>query len=221
MKSYGQFCALARALDVVGDRWTLLIIRELLIGPCRYSDLQRSLPGIASNLLADRLQVLQEHGLVLSEEAPAPVSARVYSLTDRGRGLRAVLIELAHWGVPYMAEGADGDRSRGRWLAFAVLALFPSGDDAPDELLPELTVRIEAEGDQVLLVASGGGVDAHPCAPHTPADVVLAGSSEEVFATLSGYPADGAVARASGDEGALARFSDLVLRAVTNSGNPS
>lgn len=100
MKSYGEYCALSRALDVIGDRWTMLVVRELLIAPSRYSDLHKALPGIATNLLAQRLRTLEEAGVVTSEEQPAPVSARVYSLTDWGRGLQTVLVDLARWGVP-------------------------------------------------------------------------------------------------------------------------
>ncbi|MGH8914488.1 MAG: winged helix-turn-helix transcriptional regulator, partial [Acidimicrobiia bacterium] len=78
MRSYHQYCAFARALDIVGDRWTLLIIRELLLRDSRYSDLQDALPGIATNLLADRLRQLQSASLVESYEAPPPVRATVY-----------------------------------------------------------------------------------------------------------------------------------------------
>ena len=125
MKSYGEFCSLSRALDVVGDRWTMLVVRELLVGPSRYSDLHKALPGIATNLLASRLRALEEAGVVAATDAPAPVSARVYSLTEWGRGLQRPLVELARWGVPLMSAGTGEDHSRGRWLVFAIMALFP------------------------------------------------------------------------------------------------
>ena len=89
MRSYAQYCGLARALDVVGDRWTLLIVRELLIGgACRYTDLQHGLPGIATNLLADRLRQLEEQGIVAREAAPPPVATTLFRLTPRGEELR-------------------------------------------------------------------------------------------------------------------------------------
>ena len=85
MRSYDEYCALAKSLDVVGDRWTLLIVRELeLRGACRYTDLRNGLPGIATNLLADRLRELEAAGLVAREEAPPPVATTLFQLTERG-----------------------------------------------------------------------------------------------------------------------------------------
>src|SRR3954451_21819390 len=105
MRSYGQYCAVARALDAIGDRWTLLIVRELLLrGPSRYTDLRNGLPGIATNLLADRLQELERVGVIAREEAPPPFAATLFSLTSRGRDLAAVLRELGRWGLPLMGE---------------------------------------------------------------------------------------------------------------------
>src|SRR5690349_25102414 len=87
MRSYGQYCSVAKALDVVGDRWTLLIVRELLLqGPCRYTDLRNGLPGIATNLLADRLNELEGAGLVRREEAAPPVATTLFRLTEAGAG---------------------------------------------------------------------------------------------------------------------------------------
>src|SRR5690349_3680658 len=109
MRSYGQYCSMARALDVVGDRWALLIVRELLtLGDCRYSDLRRGLPGLASNLLAQRLRELEELGIVRRRELPPPVGATVYTLTERGQELRGVVRELVRWGAPLMAQTAPG-----------------------------------------------------------------------------------------------------------------
>src|SRR5438105_14196388 len=92
MRSYGQYCALARALDLVGDRWTLLIARELYLrGPSRYTDLRDGLPGIATNLLADRLRDLEEAGLVASEAAPPLVAAQHFGRKYRGVRMRACM----------------------------------------------------------------------------------------------------------------------------------
>src|SRR6478736_3980785 len=113
MRSYAQCCALAKALDVVGERWTLLIVRELLLqGPSRYTDIRAGLPGIATNLLADRLRELERAGLVNREEAPPPVATTLYALTPRGEQLRRALDELLVWGMPLMAEPSDGDSFR-------------------------------------------------------------------------------------------------------------
>ena len=104
MRSYGQYCSVAKALDVIGDRWTLLIIRELLLqGPCRYTDLRNGLPGIATNLLSDRLRELEAAGLVRREEAAPPVATTLFHLTEAGAGLEPALEALGAWGIRYMA----------------------------------------------------------------------------------------------------------------------
>ena len=109
MRSYGQYCSIAKALDVVGDRWTLLIIRELLIrGACRYTDLKNGLPGIATNLLSDRIRELESAGLIRREDAPPPIATTLFHLTDTGAELQPVLDAIGRWGVRYMAEPADG-----------------------------------------------------------------------------------------------------------------
>ncbi len=101
MRSYQQYCAVAKALDVVGDRWVLLIVRELMTsGPSRYTDLLKGLPGIATNLLADRLRDMEKAGLLRREEAPPPVATTLFHLTERGRALNPILEELGRWGAP-------------------------------------------------------------------------------------------------------------------------
>ena len=88
MRTYGQYCALAKSLDVLGDRWTLLIVRELMLaGPSRYTDLRNGLPGIATNLLSERLRELEAAGVVARNEAPPPVATTLFSLTERGEAL--------------------------------------------------------------------------------------------------------------------------------------
>ena len=105
MRSYRQYCALARALDVVGDRWTLLIVRELgLRGASRYTDLQYGLPGIATNLLADRLREMEEADIVRRHVGPPPVAAALFELTERGEELAPVLMALGRWGTELMGQ---------------------------------------------------------------------------------------------------------------------
>lgn len=101
-RSYEQFCPISRALDVLGERWTLLIVRELLMGPLRYTDLREHLPGMWSNLLAQRLRDLEAGGIVRRTELPPPAARTVYELTERGRLLAPVLHEIARWGLPYL-----------------------------------------------------------------------------------------------------------------------
>ena len=101
-RSYEQFCPIARSLDVLGERWTLLVVRELMLGPRRYTDLKSALPGMWSNLLARRLRDLESAGVVRRCELPPPAARTVYELTERGRALGPVLHEIARWGIPYL-----------------------------------------------------------------------------------------------------------------------
>src|SRR5437660_12010745 len=98
-RSYDQYCAVARGLDVSGDRWTLLIVRDLLLGPKRYKDLLSGLPGIGTNLLADRLKELEGAGLIERAVLPPPAGSTVYQLTERGLALEPVMIALGRWGA--------------------------------------------------------------------------------------------------------------------------
>src|SRR6187200_2882264 len=121
MRSYKQYCAIAKALDVIGDRWNMLIVRELLLqGPCRYTDLQQGLPGIATNLLAERLRDLERQGVISREEAPPPIAASLFRLTPRGLELEDAVYELGRWGEPLMTERDSRDVYRDRWLALPV-----------------------------------------------------------------------------------------------------
>src|SRR5579859_6517992 len=141
MRSYGQYCSVAKALDTVGDRWTLLIVRELLLaGPCRYTDLKNGLPGIATNLLSDRLRDLESAGLIRREEAPPPVASTLFHLTGAGAELEPVVTALGGWGFRYMTGPADGDEFRSQWFAFPVSQFLhdrdPGGPPVSIELRP-------------------------------------------------------------------------------------
>lgn len=123
-RTYNQFCALARALDVLGERWTLLIVRELLLGPRRFGDLLSGLPGIAPNLLSDRLRALAAEGVVQRTTLPPPAGSRVYELTERGRRLRPAVLALARWGMDPIAPPREGEERRPGWYAVALEAAF-------------------------------------------------------------------------------------------------
>src|SRR5829696_1706317 len=97
-RSYGDACGVARALDVVGERWALLVVRELLLGPKRYSDLARGLPASSPTVLSQRLRDLEAAGILARSVAGPPVGGRVYGLTPRGRELEEVLLALGRWG---------------------------------------------------------------------------------------------------------------------------
>jgi len=175
MRSYGQYCALAKALDIVGDRWTLLIARELLLRPCRYSDLQAGLPGIPTNLLAGRLRQLEEDGVVAVDERSR------YALTPWGEQLAEPLQALARWGAPLMDEMEDSETFRSEWLDFPVAFIFGGTD--PDR--PPLTVEIRADESPVTMELARGEVHFRPGAALSP-DLVLTGPPAVVVGLLSG-----------------------------------
>jgi DNA-binding HxlR family transcriptional regulator len=210
VRSYDQFCALARALDVVGDRWTFLIIRELFARDSRYSDLRDALPGIATNLLAERLRHLQEAGVIEAYAAPSPVRASVYRLTARGSDLRPAMRALVAWGLPLMASGQGVDAFRTQWLVMAVRILF-DGVDVAD--LAPLTVLVDVGDEPATIQVSREGLGMELGGPASEAQVVVAGEPEEVFEFLTGTPdarSDGL--RVRGSREAVRRLRTLTTR---------
>ncbi|WP_309095813.1 helix-turn-helix domain-containing protein [Streptomyces sp.] len=123
-RSYDQYCSAARALDVVGDRWTLLIVRELLAGPRRYTDLHADLPGVSTDVLASRLRDMERDGLATRRRLPPPGAANVYELTPRGRELLPVLQALGEWGQGELGERRPTDAVRAHWFALPLLRLL-------------------------------------------------------------------------------------------------
>ena len=130
-RHYGQFCGLAAGLDIVGERWTLLIIRELLLAPARFSEIADNLPGIGPNLLSDRLRSLSERGLIEAAPVPGDGRGKQYRLTELGEELREPLLQLARWGMGFLSEKDVGGISRGAWGFLAVQAMI-HGQDVPD-----------------------------------------------------------------------------------------
>ena len=128
MKPYGHYCPIACSLGLVGERWTLLVVRELFYGPKRYTDLAAHLPGIGTNVLADRLKELESAGLVEKRKLPPPAASTVYELTVMGRELRPVLHELARFGARLMGPPPPDALEEGWLLGALDLALSP---DAP------------------------------------------------------------------------------------------
>ncbi|OAH09423.1 winged helix-turn-helix transcriptional regulator [Streptomyces jeddahensis] len=120
-RSYDQYCPAARALDAVGDRWTLLIVRELLAGPRRYTDLHADLPGVSTDVLASRLRDMERDGLTTRRRLPPPGAAFVYELTERGSQLLPVLQALGEWGASALEERRPTDAVRAHWFALPLL----------------------------------------------------------------------------------------------------
>jgi DNA-binding HxlR family transcriptional regulator len=156
-RSYGQYCGLARALDVVGDRWNLLIVRQLLMAPARYRELLDGLPGVATNLLTDRLRDLETAGVVerrLAEE----VNAVMYALTPWGAELREPVESLIRWSTPLMTRGPGSDRFRAEWLVVALRALLAGKTTAHRSS----TVGIDVDGQLLQVRATRSGTDVSP-----------------------------------------------------------
>jgi DNA-binding HxlR family transcriptional regulator len=183
MRSYGEYCSIAKALDVVGDRWTLLIIRELIIrGACRYTDLKDGLPGIATNLLSDRIRELEAAGLIRREDAPPPVATTLFHLTEAGAELDSVLDSIGRWGVRYMSEPAEGDTFRGHWFAFPVSFFLRDRD--PDG--PPVSIELRTASSPVVVEVSGGSARMRLGMAAAP-DLVLRGEPRLILALFSGH----------------------------------
>ncbi len=123
-RGYNQYCAAARALDLLGERWTLLLIRELLTGPKRYTDLLHGLPGIGTNLLAARLKELESAAVIQRSELPPPAASTVYELSERGRELEEVIVSLARWGLPLLGRRGCTQAWQPEWSILAMQATF-------------------------------------------------------------------------------------------------
>src|SRR6266487_2147860 len=173
MRSYGEYCSLAKALDVIGERWTLLIVRELALkGACRYTDLRNGLPGIASNLLADRLRELETAGVITREDAPPPIATTLFRLTPRGEQLRPVLDDLMRWGLPLMSEQTADDAVQSHWLAGALEVMLT--DHHPNA--PPVSLELRTGEQPIMIDAREGTIQSR------------LGSADGATATLTGAP---------------------------------
>jgi DNA-binding HxlR family transcriptional regulator len=211
MRSYAEYCAIAKSLDVVGDRWTLLIVRELALrGACRYTDLRNGLPGIATNLLADRLRDLERAGVVEREAAPAPIAATLFRLTARGEQLRPVLDDLMRWGIPLMVEQDARDAVRSHWLAGAVEVMLT--DRRPQASRP-VTLELRT-GDEPIVVQASGGTVRTTLGPAGEPDLTLTGPPRLLMGLLIGLlepsEAQAAGVAFTGNRAALDRFAPAV-----------
>lgn len=188
-RSYGHFCALARALDVIGDRWNLLIVRELLPGALRYSELKSSLAGIATNLLAERLRTLEQHGVVERRLGDAGVR---YALTEWGAGLREPMEALGRWGTPLLASGRGDDAFQPRWLVLALPALLRGVSASPP-----VEIGFEVEGLLIAVRLDADGPSASAAPEHSPATVLTAPVEIVVALVTGSMPVDEAIAAGS------------------------
>jgi DNA-binding HxlR family transcriptional regulator len=186
-RSYKQVCGLAQGLDLIGERWTLLIIRELLFGPKRFGALRDSLPGINANLLSSRLRSLTEAGIVESISLPAPADGvSAYALTERGEGLREPIAGLSLWGMELLdpeRQLADGHVARPSLYAGTRMAGAQRAGAL--EGLPPLVLDCEVDGEQFVIESdgAGGGSVRHGVATH--ADAALRCGLSRWYSILS------------------------------------
>lgn len=156
MRSYRDLCGIARALDLVGERWALLVVRELLFGPKRFADLHRGLPGLSQNVLTQRLRELQETGIVTRRRALPPGPGQVYALTDHGRALEPVLLALGRWGSPLPPLPGSAVELSSDALVVALRTTFDP--DVAGDLRGSVQLRLP--GDAFHLVVNNGRLDA-------------------------------------------------------------
>jgi DNA-binding HxlR family transcriptional regulator len=209
-RSYQDACGIARALDVVGERWALLVVRELLLGPQRFSDLRRALAGASSNLVADRLRELQGRGVVRRRKLAPPAGSWVYELTEWGRDLEPIVLALGRWGVRVPLPAGPITLS-----ATSVL-IFLRASAHPDPQAPPATYRLELDDRVWTIRTAAGQVHVEPGEPAS-ADASLRADPRALNALLENPAAlDAAIADgsavAAGDLPALRRL----LRAVTS-----
>jgi DNA-binding HxlR family transcriptional regulator len=209
MRSYAQLCGIATALDVIGDRWTLLVVRDLLLGPLRFSDLAEGLLGIGTNTLTARLKQLEVTGVVHRQLLPLPDRGTVYQLTGYGRELEPILLALGRWGTRSMGSLPPDVATRSRWLVAAMLAFHDDSRRIARPTTWELRLTdgaftVQAEGTN-LIVSAG--------APEV-ADLVVTTADDELHRLLTRQlsPADAVVTGAitvEGDATALTQLVDL------------
>lgn len=201
-RSYHQYCPTAYSLDVVGERWTLLIVRELLFGPRRYTDLLNGLPGIGTNLLAKRLKEMEQADIIRQRTLPPPASSTVYELTERGRGLEEPLMSLAQWGMTYLQMPPPEDHFVG---VVQGMELFQLLFDPTASAGMHLTCEIHAGQDVFYAAVHDGAVQVVP-GPAAQPDLVIHGSIKAVIQHVMGAPADGFTIE-SGDAATFEQFA--------------
>jgi DNA-binding HxlR family transcriptional regulator len=192
MRTYGDRCGIARALDLVGERWALLVVRELLLGPKRFTDLRAGLPQIGPDVLSQRLRELEERGVVQRDKLPPPTPAQVYGLTEWGRELEPVVLGLGRWGSRAPVPSEDAPLGSDAAM-LALKTMFHGGDlRAAFELrLGEDRYAVRVEGDRLEIER---GTAPSPDAtiatdPGTLATVLWHGGAESELAVEGSRPA--------------------------------
>jgi DNA-binding HxlR family transcriptional regulator len=200
-RTYKQHCGIARALDVIGERWALLIVRELVLGPKRFTDLREGLPGIATNVLSQRLRQLERDGIVARRRLPPPAASGVYELTDYGQELVPIMLELGRWGARTMGDRSPERTQRPEWFAVAMKAFYEP--EAAEDV--SATIGLDLDGAEFTLRLDRGQLEIVPGADGHP-DLRIVTDPQ----TFVGFLAGGAIAvDAQGDLGLLERLPEI------------
>lgn len=208
-RSYNQYCAIARALDIVGERWTLLVVRELLTGPKRFKDLLEGLPGIGTNLLTTRLKDLERYGVVRRTTLPPPAASKVYELTELGRSLEPVIAALGRWGLEFLDTPDREDDLRPAWAVVAMRSTLKQ--EAARGLQETYEFRIDKEA--LHLRIKDGEVEALQ-GPAVDPELVVRSSTQAFLALVAGQlePAEALESgeiRIEGEQETLARCLEI------------
>jgi DNA-binding HxlR family transcriptional regulator len=207
-RAYGQYCGVSHAMELVGERWALLIVRDLLVGPKRFTDLRRGLPGIPTNILSARLKELEETGIVRRRVLPRPAGSIVYQLTGYGRDLEDVVLSLGRWGARSLKDPGPGEVVTADSMIMALRSTFRPeaarglrvgyelhmGDFVIHARIQDATLEA-AEGrlpDADLVIDTGPALRALMAAEISPTEAITNGS-----------------VRLTGDRGLLARFAEV------------
>jgi DNA-binding HxlR family transcriptional regulator len=206
-RSYAQLCGIATALDVIGDRWSALVVRDLLLGPLRFGDLADGLPGIGTNTLTARLKQLEASGVVRRRLLPLPDRGTVYELTAYGRELEPILMALGRWGTRSMGRLPSDVASRSRWLVAAMLAFHDGSRRVTRPTTWELRLTdgvFTVHAADTRLSAAAGTSDG--------ADLVVTTADEHLHRLLTRQltPADAVATGLVGIDGDIAALADLV-----------
>ena len=207
---YAQFCPLARAAELIGGRWTLLVIRELFVGPQRFTDLRRRLRDVSSSVLASRLASLEAQGLLERRLLPPPAACSVYELSAAGRALYPAFLELTRWGLRFLSAPQPGDQLEPEWVRLG-LAAFARRSPVP---VCSIEVTIPAAASGVSFLVRGGESGTHLADAGPPAELHLRADALVVLGLASGALDAVQELRAghlevSGDPELLTRFPDL------------
>jgi DNA-binding HxlR family transcriptional regulator len=205
-KTYAQYCPVARALDVVGERWTLLIVRDLLMGPKRYTDLRAGLPGIATDMLTARLRTLEQAGIVRRRELPRPAPATVYELTEDSLQLRQAILALGRVGMATLGGPKAGEDVRPERMVLGLRVSFRRDEFAELTESYELTI----DGEPFAVDVGDGAVDTRPGTASSPA-MRLRTDAHTFIALMTGELAPGVAltdgrAALEGEREVLERF---------------